>query len=137
MTQPMINQLEHANIRVRSIDRTIEFLTTALPGFRVRGGGGDGDHRWVHLGSDYSYVALSQDDRRERGKGPGLNHLGFVIDDWEGVSGRLEAAGYKKGSLPDDHPHHKRIYYLDGDGLEWEFVQYFSDDPAERNDYSY
>ncbi len=32
--------------------------------------------------------------------------------------------------------HRTRIYFLDGTGTEWEFVEYLSEDPAERNDYS-
>ncbi len=28
------------------------------------------------------------------------------------------------------------IYFLDAEDLEWEFVEYLSDDPKERNDYS-
>jgi hypothetical protein len=27
------------------------------------------------------------------------------------------------------------VYFYDADGNDWEFVQYTSDDPAERNDY--
>ena len=34
----MGGQVEHANIRVRDIDETVKFLTTALPNFKVRGG---------------------------------------------------------------------------------------------------
>ena len=49
---------------------------------------------------------------------------------------RLEEAGYAEGFVPDAHPHRLRMYFLDADGLEWEFVYYYSDDPAERNDYS-
>ena len=132
----MVNQLEHANIRVPDIDRAIHFLTTAMPSLKVRGGGGEGAHRWVHIGTDHSYVALTEDKRRRRAKGPGLTHLGFVVDDCKAVGQRLEAAGYKEGNKGEHHPHRKRIYYVDADGLEWEFVQYFSDDPAERNDYT-
>lgn len=28
-----------------------------------------------------------------------------------------------------------RVYFYDPEGNDWEFVQYFSDDPAERNNY--
>lgn len=133
----MVNELEHANIRVKNIDETVAFLTTAIPTLRVRGGGGSGSERWVHVGSDRSYVALNEDNRRDRQKGPGFNHLGFVVDDWKAVRDRLEGAGYSEGSVVPGHPHHKRIYYVDGNGLAWEFVEYFSDDPAQRNDYSH
>jgi hypothetical protein len=37
--------------------------------------------------------------------------------------------------VPNHHPHRQRVYFLDPEGNDWEFVQYFSADPAERNDY--
>ena len=44
-------------------------------------------------------------------------------------------AGYREGFVPEPHPYRKRVYLLDNDGIEYEFVQYYSDDFAERNDY--
>jgi len=38
--------------------------------------------------------------------------------------------------VPEPHPYRKRVYFSDRTGFEWEFVQYFSDEPKERNDYS-
>ena len=48
---------------------------------------------------------------------------------------RLAAAGYKDSTPPNVHPHRKRQYFYDLEGNDWEFVQYLSNDPAERNDY--
>ena len=45
------------------------------------------------------------------------------------------AAGYEEGFIPDSHHHRKRVYFVDNDGLDYEFVQYYSDDFTERNDY--
>lgn len=133
----MVNELEHANIRVADIDKAAEFLTTALPNFCVRGGSTGGANRWLHIGTDDSYLTLNEDKQEPIPKqGPGLNHIGFVVDDVEAIRGRLEAAGYKEGFVAGPHPHRKRLYFLDGIGMEWEFVEYLSDDPAERNDYS-
>ena len=133
----MVNQLEHANIRVRNIDEAVKFLTTALPNFAVRGGVMAGEDRWLHIGTDDTYLALNEDPSDPVRHGPGLNHIGFVVDDAEAVRARLVQAGYQEGFVVDrQHPSRKRIYYLDGSGMEWEFVQYYSDDPAERNDYS-
>ena len=75
----MSNRVEHVSIRVKSIERTLDFLTTALPDFKVRGGGGAGRQRWIHVGTDDTYVVLTEDPRREVRKGPGLNHVGFVV----------------------------------------------------------
>jgi catechol 2,3-dioxygenase-like lactoylglutathione lyase family enzyme len=140
----MAVQLEHANIAVNDLDEGIRFFRTAFPEFSVRGRGstdhGEWQSEWVHIGTDASYICVNADTRapgdREHGhKGFGVNHLGFVVDDAEAVYQRLSEAGYKEGFQPGDHPHRRRVYFLDADGNEYEFVEYFSDDPAERNSY--
>src|ERR1700756_1521774 len=56
----MAVRLEHANLTVRDIDGMIRFLQTAFPEFRLRGEGKNRDgSRWVHVGTDQTYVALS------------------------------------------------------------------------------
>jgi len=47
-------QLEHVNLRVKDIDKTLKFITTAMPNFHARGGERheDGRWRWVHIGTD-------------------------------------------------------------------------------------
>jgi catechol 2,3-dioxygenase-like lactoylglutathione lyase family enzyme len=138
----MTIRLDHANLAVRDLDAAVHFLTTAFPGFRVRGGGpGWGGSRWVHVGDDAVYVALySATEAAEAwtpyGGRPGLNHLAFEVDDVEAVRARLAGAGYRDSTTPNAHPHRKRAYFLDADGNDWEFVEYTSDDPAERNDYA-
>jgi hypothetical protein len=53
-------RLEHANLTVRDINGMIGFLQTAFPEFRVRGEGKSRDgSRWVHVGTDETYIALS------------------------------------------------------------------------------
>ena len=47
----------------------------------------------------------------------------------------MRAAGYRASTVPNSHPYRKRVYFNDPDGNDWEFVQYFSDDPTKRNDY--
>ena len=137
----MSGRLEHANITVGDLDAALDFLLTALPDFRVRGEGvGPEGLRWVHVGSDASYIALNEappDSPDERpGHWSGVNHLGFEVDDAQAVRRRLLARGFREGFVPESHPHRRRIYFLDRDGNEWEFVEYFSDRPEERNDYS-
>ena len=48
----------------------------------------------------------------------------------------MAEAGYKDSTVPNGHPHRKRVYFHDAEGNDWEFVQYLSEDPAERNDYA-
>ena len=137
----MTTKLEHANMAVRDIDGMIRFLQTAFPDFRIRGGGGSDNlkDRWVHVGNDDSYIALNQ---AKSGKGwkpytgkPGVNHLGLEVDDAEALRARLIAGGYRESTVPNAHPYRIRVYFYDPEGNDWEFVQYLSDDPAERNDY--
>ena len=136
-------RLEHANLSVRDVEATIRFLTTAFHEFRIRGEGTNRDGtRWAHVGTNDTYIALNQakaDSERDRmpyrGE-PGLNHLAYEVDDVESLRLRLKAAGYRDSTVPNAHPHRKRVYFYDPDGNDWEFVQYFSQDPAERNDYA-
>jgi len=135
-------RLEHANICVGDIEPVIHFLKTAFPEFQVRGEGISRDGtRWVHVGTSDTYIALGQ-ARTDSGRHwipysgePGVNHLAYEVDDVESLSVRLKAAGYVESTPPNAHPHRKRVYFYDPEGNDWEFVQYFSQDPAERNDY--
>ena len=139
----MTIRLDHANLAVRDLAEAIRFLRTAFPEFRVRAQGPEcAGRRWVHVGNDVNYLSLLEaSDLATEGRAPyagtpGLNHLGFEVDDVEGVRARLRAAGYVDTTVPNAHPHRKRIYFHDADGNDWEFVQYLSHDPAERNDYA-
>jgi len=136
-------RLEHANLAVHDVDAAIRFLTTAFPEFCIRAEGKTWQgRRWVHVGDDHSYLALNEAPEAPAepwipyGGKPGLNHLGYEVDDVEAVRGRLAAAGYRDSTVPNDHPHRRRVYFFDAEGNDWEFVEYRSADPAERNDYS-
>jgi catechol 2,3-dioxygenase-like lactoylglutathione lyase family enzyme len=138
----MVVRLEHANICVHDIEAMVRFLQTAFPEFRVRGEGVSKDGtRWVHLGTDETYIALGQ-SRAEPPKSwkpyeglPGVNHLAYEVGDVEALRKRMESAGYRNSTPPNSHPYRKRLYFYDPEGNDWEFVQYLSQDPAERNDY--
>jgi len=137
----MAVRLEHANLNVRDVEAEIRFLKTAFPEFRIRGEGICHGQRWLHLGTDDTYIVLNPtkpDAQRNwvpyRGE-PGVNHLAYEVDDAEALRARLSAAGYRESTPPNAHPHRKRVYFYDPEGNDWEFVQYFSKDPAERNDY--
>jgi catechol 2,3-dioxygenase-like lactoylglutathione lyase family enzyme len=139
----MTIRLDHANLAVRDVDEAIRFLQTAFPEFQVRGQGRSWQGgRWVHLGTHEVYLALFEAGEAPAeawkpyaGK-PGLNHLAFEVDDAEAVRARLAAAGYEDSTVPNAHPHRRRVYFHDREGNDWEFVQYLSEDPAERHDYA-
>jgi catechol 2,3-dioxygenase-like lactoylglutathione lyase family enzyme len=135
----MGSYVEHANISVTDVDETIRFFTTAMPDFRVRHDSGPGPERWMHLGTDSTYMSINlvSDPTEEQclRHRPGYNHLGFAVEDADALRERMLAAGYREGFVPEPHPHRKRVYFIDSDGMEYEFVQYYSTDIAEANDY--
>jgi len=141
-------KLEHANIVVTAIEPTVRFLTAAFPGWRVRGRGNEPfagmAREWVHVGDDEDYLALTAYDVPPEQKGaqrdlkslaPGLAHLGFAVSSVDDLVARLKTAGYEPSTWGQDHPARKRVYYIDAEGIEYEFVEYLSGDPAVRNSY--
>ena len=127
--------IEHANLYVSDLDEGVRFVQTAMPEFEVRGHGVSNDERWVHIGTESSYLALYEASDPESLRTSKLNHIGFVVDDVASTRERLLRAGYQEGFIADVHPARKRLYFLDRDGLEWEFVEYLTEDAAERNVY--
>ena len=137
----MTIRMEHANLHVRHFSDAVKFLSTAFPEFRVRSERIEDGLRWIHIGTDEIYIALTE-TRQEPAAGwapysgkPGVNHLGFVVDVVDALRQRLGAAGFKDSTYPNKHPHRKRVYFHEADGNDWEFVQYFTDDISLRNDY--
>ncbi|MGI1679188.1 MAG: VOC family protein [Cellvibrionaceae bacterium] len=142
--------IEHINIRVPSIIKTQHFLKAAFPDFKVRGSGSSKTYGyWSHIGNDDTYIALSQSQKPEEEKNTKvtdyqyddkfrLMHIGYVINDIKSLIQRLSDSGYSPVDLDDlqSHPHRKRIYYFDGNGVEWEFIEYLSNNKTEKNDYS-
>ena len=139
----MALRLEHANLAVRDINATMRFLQAAFPTFAIRFDGKDPrGRRWVHIGTDDTYIALTQSTVEPERRWtpytgvPGVNHLAYEVDDVEAVRERLKSAGYQDSTVPNNHPYRKRVYFYDRDGNDWEFVQYLSDDPVKRHDYT-
>jgi catechol 2,3-dioxygenase-like lactoylglutathione lyase family enzyme len=135
-------RIEHANLTVRDVDAMSRFLQTAFPEFRVRAEGSTPrGTRWLHVGTEDTYIALTQalhepaEPWLPYSEFPGTNHLGYEVDDVEALRQRMLAAGYEESTVPNAHPHRRRVYFHDPEGGDWEFVQYFSVDPALRNDY--
>jgi len=136
-------QLEHLNLVVKDIPKALEFYQAAIPHWHVRGGGenewyGKARH-WIHFGDDYQYITLNNNGEGENrdltGHQVGLAHFAFVTNDLKRLVQRLADAGFEIDKPGADDPHRSNVYYLDPDGYEVEFVQYFSDLPEERNRY--
>lgn len=129
--------LEHINITVEDIDKSILFFQTAFPQFRIRVADGEGAERWVHLGTDDTYIAIQQNgkpmNRPKDYSRNGINHLGFVVADVKAVAQRLLEAGYQKSYPMKEEKYRIRDYFVDHEGYEYEFVEYLSDKVEERN----
>ena len=135
-------KLEHANICVSDIDGMIRFLQTIFPEFVIlHDDASIKGQRWVHIGTDDSYIALQEANPESSSSWvpysgvPGVNHLAYEVDDVYSIRERLLHEGYRESTVPNKHPHRKRIYFYDPEGNDWEFIQYLSDDPKERHDY--
>ncbi|MFT6094986.1 MAG: catechol 2,3-dioxygenase-like lactoylglutathione lyase family enzyme [Pseudohongiellaceae bacterium] len=129
--------IEHVHLGVKNLAKTEAFLIAALAEYSRRGSGyAQGYGNWVHVGGADNYIALTES---EVDPDPNfLRHIGLAVDDLDTVIRRLEAAGYSPSdaSALDSHPFRRRVYYLDDNGIHWEFVQYLSDDSGQRNDYT-
>ena len=140
----MVSYLEHANITVPDIDAAIRFLKLVDPDFEVRHDGkSETDNiRWAHIGNQQFYIALQEPYESEGEKQSArpyhdfvVNHLGWVIEDFDEAVERLEQAGYQRGIPVAPHPARKRAYYFDDAGFEWEILGYLTDKAEDRNAY--
>ncbi|RTR40895.1 VOC family protein [Shewanella canadensis] len=135
--------LEHVNLVVEDIPKTLHFYQTAFPHWQVRGGGKGIWHGkprdWVHFGDDYQYLAFNNDgvgeNRDLTGHQIGLAHFAFVTDNLDAIIERLDTAGYTIDKEGAEDDFRRNVYYIDPNGYEVEFVQYLSDIPSERNRY--
>jgi len=133
--------LEHLNLVVNDITAMLKFYQAAFPHWSVRDEGrGEwyGKPRnWLHFGDDYHYIALNDNGEGENrdlaGHQVGLSHLAYATDDIDGVIQRLTQAGFTVSNHGDTQPYRRNVYFIAPSGFEIEFVQYFSDDPKQRN----
>ena len=137
-------RFEHANLVVQDIAGVLEFIQTAFPQWRIRGQGemnwNGKPRRWLHVGNDDYYITLNDDGEGENrdlsGHSTGLAHLGFVVDNLDTLIERLQGKGYQIAIKGAEHPFRKNVYFIDPAGFEFEFIEYLSDKPEERNSYN-
>ncbi len=122
--------LEHVNLTVRDLDRSIAYYTELLglePRWQGEAMGAQGPVRAAHVGTERCYLAIFE---AEDPRGPGttyshagLNHLGFVVDDLAAARARAVALGTPPHFEPAYEPG-RRFYVFDPDGIEVELVSY-------------
>ncbi|MEH6442621.1 MAG: VOC family protein [Oceanospirillaceae bacterium] len=136
-------KLEHVNLVVHTLQPSQDFLLSAFPHWKIRGSGANQwrntQRQWVHLGDDDYYVTLNDnaygENRDIQSMKPGLAHIGFVVDDLDKLIERLAKKGYKVSIFGQAHPYRKTAYYTDPAGFQFEFIEYFSDVPEQKNLY--
>lgn len=119
--------LEHVNLTVTDLDRSIAFYCDLLDVPLRWKGAIDEDRLGAHVGDGRWYLALFQATEAggvesDYGR-PGLNHFGFVVDDLDEARRRAEVLGATVHREADYDPG-RRIYFFDPDGHEVELVQY-------------
>ncbi len=126
-------RLEHVNLTVSDLDRSIDFYCRLL-GLRVRWRGTlNSGLTGAHVGDDDMFIALFQSSEPGRVgsdyEDVGLNHFGFVVDDLDDYKGRLIEMGFPPHSEQDYDPG-RRLYVRDPDGIEIELVEYDASEAA-------
>lgn len=132
--------LEHVNLVVSDLQRSLAFYQTAFPHWQVRSQGEGKWHgkqrKWLHFGCDHHYIALSDHgegaNRKLSGHQVGLAHFAYVVTNLKSLISRMQNAGFQVDKSAT-HPFRKNAYFIDPDGFEVEFVEYLSDLPQQRN----
>ena len=133
--------IEHLNLVVRDIPQALTLYQAAFPHWKVRAKGtaewSGVARNWLHFGDDYQYLTFNDDGIEESrdlsGHQMGLAHFAFVTNNLTAVKNRLAKAGFGVHKEGAEHPHRANLYFLDPNGFEVEFVEYFSDIPELRN----
>lgn len=124
-------RLEHVNLTVKDPDATARMLCDLFDwkvrwsGTAIHGG------RTVHVGDDDSYLAVytgpggNQQDSADNSytQLAGLNHVGVIVDNLDATEDKVRALGFEPYSHADYEPG-KRFYFRDGDGVEFEVINY-------------
>jgi len=121
--------LEHVNVTVADVTETAQLLCT-LFNWKIRWeGDAIYDGKTVHVGSDFSYLALYQSPNKldsiesTYNSSLGLNHIAVVVDDLAETERRVLEAGFEPHSHANYEPG-ERFYFRDHNQLEIEVVMY-------------
>lgn len=134
-------QLEHINLVIKDLNKSLAFYQAAFPHWKIRSQG-DGEwygkpRTWVHFGDNYQYLALNEfgegNNRDLCGHQVGLAHFAFVTSNLDALVDRLYQAGFEPDKDGAEEPYRKNLYFIDPDGFEVECIEYSSDLPEQRN----
>ncbi|APE28235.1 VOC family protein [Aurantiacibacter gangjinensis] len=123
---PSQARIEHINITVSDMDRSIALLESAF-GWHVRIRAPHAVRgEFAHVGSEDNYVALWADggDHSGQRKGKPLNHIGVQVDDLDAAEHAVIASGLEPNTHGTYDPGPSSFYFFDWDGIEFEVVSY-------------
>ncbi|KPD13514.1 VOC family protein [Phaeobacter sp. 11ANDIMAR09] len=121
--------LEHANVTVTNPEATAKWMADVF-GWHKRWSGASIHNGFsLHVGGADSYLALYAPPTTPKSPGNsyttrgGLNHLAVTVTDIKATEAAVWAAGFTPTNHADYEPG-QRFYFRDGDGIEYEVVQY-------------
>ncbi|MCX7558806.1 VOC family protein [Sulfitobacter sp. F26204] len=125
----MTATLEHANFTVSDPHATAAWMTKLFDWhIRWEGAAINGGYT-IHVGDKDRYLAIYSPNKATTSGASsydvvgGLNHLAVVVDDLDKTEAAIKAHGFKTSNHGDYEPG-RRFYFHDGDGIEYEVVQY-------------
>jgi catechol 2,3-dioxygenase-like lactoylglutathione lyase family enzyme len=120
--------IDHVNLSVRDLDKSIDFYSRLL-GIDIKERGEGQGVRWCILGDrDKFYVCFFEVPQGVfRPDDIHINHVGFVVDDIEETVRRIHELGFRLlfNDAPVDWPRSKSAYVTDPDGIMIEFTDKF------------
>ena len=125
--------LEHVNMTVRDLQESVDFYCRLLGGavsWKGTAQNMKGTVPAAHVKLDRGYISMFEREEGERAPydygPPGLNHIGFVVDDLAETRTRLAELDVEIAKEADYEPG-IRLYVFDPNGIEVELVGYEDD----------
>ena len=126
-----IKAIDHINLTVSNLERSVAFYRRAF-GLEIREDGRDRERPFVIVGrAGVGYLALHLGQDRASLAGGRINHWGFVVEDFDKLSARLDRYDIPVLYRDDgsdgviEYPHSRSVYVADPDGTEIELTSRF------------
>ena len=126
-----IKAIDHVNLTVSNLERSLGFYQRAF-GMEIREDGRDRDRPYLIVGkAGVGYIALHERRDHPVVAAGRINHWGFVVEDFDGLSARLDQCVipvlYRSDGSDGiiEYPNSRSVYVSDPDGTEIELTSAF------------